>query len=195
MNILYSPFADDVLVALADPVVTIAIAAKIHFKSGITRVHTGLGEVVIEGETYLGVGQLGEIGGVSEEHSTSPSQISMTLSGLDSSLIAETLNERVIGQPVETFLVIFNPDQTVRAAVTLFEGDISNTALIAGGQNALNYSVSSVFERWQNGVSDRYTEESHTARHPGDHLFKFVGQTADRSIYWGSAKDAIPYVK
>lgn len=187
---LFSPFSDTLLDAMEQPNVNLVLAAEIHFPSGITRVHTGTGVVVINGQTFLGVGTLGDVGSVTEENSTSSSTMSMSLSGLDMSLVGETLNEEVIGCDVVCYLAVLNDQGSVSAANVLFEGFITDTALQAGQQNALSYVIANVFERWSQGSSDRYTDESQQRLYPGDRFFRYVGQMAERSIFWGSKKDA-----
>lgn len=187
---LFSPFSDDLLSAMEQPNVTLVLAAEIHFPSGVTRVHTGTGVVIINGQTFLGVGTLGDVGSITEENSTSSSTMSMALSGLDMSLVGETLNEEVIGCSVICYIAVMNEVGAISASNVLFEGFITDTSLQAGRQNALSYVVANVFERWQQGLPDRYTDESQQRLHPGDRFFRYVAQMAERSIYWGSKKDA-----
>lgn len=187
---LFSPFSDTLLDAMEQPNVSLVLAAEIDFPSGVTRVHTGTGVVVINGQTFLGVGTLGDVGSVTEENSTSSSTMSMALSGLDMSLVGETLNEEVIGRNVVCYIAVMNDQGNVIAANILFEGFITDTALQAGQQNALSYVISNVFERWSQGLPDRYTDESQQRLYPGDRFFRYIAQMAERSIFWGSKKDA-----
>ncbi|AJT60501.1 tail protein [Escherichia phage CAjan] len=187
---LFSPFSDTLLNAMEQPNVSLVLAAEIDFPSGVTRVHTGTGVVVINGQTFLGVGTLGDVGSVTEENSTSSSTMSMALSGLDMSLVGETLNEEVIGRNVVCYIAVMNEQGNVIAANILFEGFITDTALQAGQQNALSYVISNVFERWSQGLPDRYTDESQQRLYPGDRFFRYIAQMAERSIFWGSKKDA-----
>lgn len=187
---LFSPFSDTLLDAMEQTNVSLVLAAEIDFPSGVTRVHTGTGVVVINGQTFLGVGTLGDVGSVTEENSTSSSTMSMALSGLDMSLVGETLNEEVIGRNVVCYIAVMNEQGNVIAANILFEGFITDTALQAGQQNALSYVISNVFERWSQGLPDRYTDESQQRLYPGDRFFRYIAQMAERSIFWGSKKDA-----
>ncbi len=187
---LFSPFSDDLLSAMEQPNVALVLAAEIDFPSGVTRVHTGTGTVIINGQTFLGVGNLGDVGSVTEENSTSSSTMSMALSGLDMSLVGETLNEEVIGCNVVCYLAVMNDQGVVTGANVLFEGFITDTSLQAGQQNALSYVIANVFERWSQGLPDRYTDESQQRLYPGDRFFRYVAQMAERSIFWGSKKDA-----
>lgn len=194
MEILISPLDDAVLSAMRQPYVMTAMAAKIQFPSGISRVHSGTGELVIGGELYYGAGAMGEISSITEEHTTSPGQISLSLGGFDTSLIATTLNERVVGAPVDIYLVVFNGNGVSIAACLLYSGKISATAMTAGDDAGISYTVSNVFEDWSRSKGDRYTDESQRRRTRAvgvdDRIFRYVSQMSERALYWGNKTDA-----
>ncbi|WOZ75663.1 hypothetical protein [Kosakonia sacchari] len=187
---LYSPFSDAMVDWLSRDRVTAVIAANIQFESGTVYVHSGTGTIVLNGFVYYGMGKMGAVDDVGETNSTSPAQLKLTLSGLDLSLFATTLNERCVGRQANIYLVVMDDSGVVRAADMIFQGKVSSTGATAGETNALQYTVSNIFEDWQRPFPDRYTDESHQAAQPGDCIFRYVAQMAERSIYWGSKKDA-----
>ena len=93
----YSPFSDSMVDWMSRDRVTVAIAANVQFESGTVYVHSGTGTLTLNGFVYYGMGRMGAIDDVSETSTTSPSQLKLTLSGLDISLFATTLNERCVG--------------------------------------------------------------------------------------------------
>ncbi|WP_409245886.1 hypothetical protein [Enterobacter cloacae] len=187
---LYSPFSDSMITWLSRDRVTAVLAANIQFESGTAYVHSGTGTLVLGGYVYYGMGTMGAIDDVNETNTTSPTQLRMTLSGLDMSLFAKTLNERCVGKPAELYLVAMDDNGVVQVADLIFKGRVSGTGATSGETNALQYTVSNIFEDWQRPFPDRYTDESHQAAQPGDRIFRYVAQMAERSIYWGSKKDA-----
>ncbi|QNU44397.1 hypothetical protein IDH70_05030 [Mixta calida] len=187
---LYSPFSDSMVDWLSRDRVTVVIAANIQFESGTVYVHSGTGPLVLNGLVYYGMGRLGAIDDVSETNTTSPTQLKMTLSGLDMALFASTLNERCVGRPAEIYLVAIDDNGKPQVADLIFKGKVSSTGATAGETNALQYTVSNIFEDWQRPFPDRYTDESHQAAEPGDRIFRYVAQMSERSIFWGSKKDA-----
>lgn len=187
---LYSPFSDSMVDYLSRDRVTAVIAAQVQFESGTAYVHSGTGTLVLGGYVYYGVGALGAVDDVQESGTTSPTQLKLTLSGLDLSLFAKTLNERCVGREAQIYLVAMDDSGVARVADLIFKGKVSSTGATAGETNALQYTISNVFEDWQRPFPDRYTDESHQAVQPGDRLFRYVAQMAERPIYWGSKKDA-----
>ena len=86
----------DVMAALNQPHVSALYALKLDLVSGISRIHSGLGELVIGGETYYGVGSMGAVSPQKEQLSTSPTKLNVSLSGLDDSMLAEVMRERIV---------------------------------------------------------------------------------------------------
>lgn len=187
---LYTPFSDQMVDYLSRDRVTAVIAAQVQFESGTAYVHSGTGTLVLGGYVYYGVGTLGAVDDMQETGTTSPTQLKLTLSGLDMSLFAKTLNERCVGRPAELYLVALDEAGVARVADLIFKGKVSSTGATAGDTNALQYTVSNIFEDWQRPFPDRFTDESHQATQPGDRIFRYVAQMAERPIYWGSKKDA-----
>lgn len=185
-----APFSMAVAEAMMQPNVNMALAAEFLFDSGTTRVHTGVGEITINGFVYFGLGTLGEVGAVEENNSTSATKLSVTLSGLETQMLGIVLNEECVGRKVNTYIVVFDDHFKTLAVNLLFRGKISSSALRAGSASAINYTISNVFEEWDKGRPWRYTDESVRKLNAGDRIMRYVSQMAERSIFWGSKKDA-----
>lgn len=190
---IVAPFSNDMITWLSRDRVTAVLAAKIEFESGTVYVHSGTGPMALNGFVYNGLGTMGSVDDVGETSTTSPTQLKMTLSGLDMSLFATTLNERCVGRPAELYLVALSDAGETQVADLLFKGKVTSTGATCGSTNALQYTISNIFEDWQRPFPDRFTDESHQAAQPGDRIFRYVAQMAERSIFWGSKKDAPPF--
>jgi hypothetical protein len=119
---LYSPFSDSMVDWLSRDRVTAVLAANVQFESGTAYVHSGTGTLVLGGYVYYGMGTMGAIDDVGETNTTSPTQLRMTLSGLDMSLFAKTLNERCVGRSAELYLVAMDDNGVVKVADLIFKG-------------------------------------------------------------------------
>lgn len=189
----YHPFSNDMVQAINEGYYLVA-ASRLDLKSGVVRAHTGVGNIIIAGEIYQGVGQFGAIESVGENMTTSPQQLIMKLSGFDSSLIGEVMNERVRGRNAQLMLVALNEEAKPALAEVLFAGQISTIGVTTGEENEIAVTVSNRFERWSYGLPDRFTDESWSKRKKGDRIFRYVAQMADRAIYWGSKKNAPAFI-
>ncbi len=189
----YHPFSNDMVTAINEGYYLV-VASRLDLKSGVVRAHTGVGNIIIAGEIYQGVGQFGAIESVGENMTTSPQQLIMKLSGFDSSLIGEVMNERIRGRNAQLMLVALNEEAKPALAEVLFAGQISTIGVTTGEENEIAVTVSNRFERWSYGLPDRFTDESWSKRKKGDRIFRYVAQMADRAIYWGSKKNAPAFI-
>lgn len=187
---LYHPFSDKMIDYLSRSSVTTVTAFRLDLVSGVACGHTGVGPLVIDGETYLGVGTFGRIEEVTEQNGTSPSQLQLQLSGFETALTADFLNERCRGRSANVILVALDDDGQIGAADLIYSGEIASANVACGRQNAISVTLTNRFERWQMALPNRFNDESHQVRAPSDRFFRYVAQMADRSIYWGSKKDA-----
>lgn len=190
---LINPFSQTVAQAMLSDHVNLVLAAELDFPSGITRVHSGTGMLQLGNNYFTGVAGLGEVGQVKEENNTSPSQLNLTLGGLDHNMIGTVLNENCVGRAASLYVGVLDNDANVVDYDLLFRGKLRNTALMAGSTGTISITLSNIFEDWSRGKSWRYTDESQRQLNAGDRIFRYVPQMADRSIYWGSKKDAPPF--
>lgn len=184
----------DVIAALNQPHVSALYALKLDLVSGVSRVHSGLGPLVIGGETYYGVGSMGSVGPQKEQLSTSPTKLTVALGGLDDSMLAEVMRERIVDRMAWLYLVVIGPDGVPLNASLQFKGRIAQTPIKAGKTNTIQLTISNIFEDWQKGLNLRCTDESHRRIYPNDRFFRYQNEMADRSIFWGSKKDAPGFV-
>lgn len=189
----YHPFSDAMVKAINEGAY-IVLAARLDLKSGVTCVHTGVGQLIIAGETYLGVGSLGEISQLKENKTTSPPQLQLKLAGFDKSLVGMVMNEQSRGREVRLMMVAIGEEGKPLLAEILFVGQITSINVVSGEENAVCVNISNRFERWSIGLPDRFTDESWSSRRQGDRIFRYVAQMAERAIYWGSKKDAPSFI-
>ncbi|OTA18856.1 hypothetical protein Xbed_02842 [Xenorhabdus beddingii] len=189
----YHPFSNDMVRAINEGA-HLVLAARLDFVSGTVCAHTGVGNLVIAGETYLGVGNLGEVEAASESMTTSPTQLVLKLTGFDRGLVGTVLNERGRGREARVMMVAIGENGHPTLAEVLFAGQISTINVVAGNENAVSVTISNRFERWSMGLPDRFTDESWQARRQGDRIFRYVAQMAERAIYWGNKKDAPAFI-
>lgn len=188
----YHPFSDAMVKAINDGAYLV-LATRLGLPSGVVRAHTGVGPLVIEGETYLGVGQHGGVEGMTEQTSTSPTQLTLKLSGFDKGLVGDVLNQKTRGHAGRVMIAALGDDGKTILAELLFAGVISASAVTSGEENAVAVTLTNRFERWSIGLPNRFTDASFSQRRAGDRFFRYVAQMADRAIYWGSKKDAPPF--
>ncbi|MGP9796209.1 hypothetical protein ACT3UJ_02440 [Halomonas sp. 86] len=191
MNVF--PFSDSVVDLLSKPTVRIAYAGELDFKNGMARFHSGTGPLVINGQTYDGVGNFGNVESVAEQlNSSSPMSVTLTLSGLDPETVRDTLQDRCRGRAGRLMLVAYD-DVGNYAADILFSGTMDAPVMgYAGnaGDNTISVVLTDRMVDWQRPGTERWTDENQRSRHDDDRFFYAVAQISDWPIYWGAKRDA-----
>ena len=178
--------------ALQQDSVTPLMLLEITFKEGITRVHSGIGEVLFEGNVFLGVGDIGNVSVIRQASGNSPDRLTLTLSAFDATVRGEALKARYVGQPVKLWFAALNETWRIEASQMIWRGRISEGGVTVGASNQIRLTVSNRLEDWDRSRPDRYTDESQQSRHSGDRFFIYVPIMAEYPIYWGSEKASIP---
>lgn len=186
-------YSDEFLNALSQDGSVLGYAAEIDWPDGISRSHTGIGEIQIEGYTYLGVGNMGAVSPITEHGDTKPGQVGLDLKGIPGSEMSSILAAKCRGRPVRLFILVWNHVGQLIFAETTMTGTIANYTAKVGNSNQVNLTIADDFELFERPWSKRWTDESHQADQPGDRICRFVGPMSEREIHWGSKKDAPPF--
>lgn len=185
--------SDEMAELLARETVTLVYAADLDFRDGRVLAHTGTGQLVIDGQTYTGVGSLGNVSEVSEAAGAdSPQSVQLTLSGWDSEVAKGTLEDRCRGREGRLMLVAIREDGTAVANI-LFAGvmDAADISYAGNqGDNAISVKITDEMAAVYRRGTVVWSDANHRARYPGDRFFYAVAQMASRAIYWGNKKDA-----
>lgn len=174
------------LTALTQPSIQPYHAIELIFDSGTIRLWTGYGERTIQDQTYYGAGQLLAITGIEEVGDLSAKGISITLTGIDTTIVSLALQEPYQDRPCR---VLFG-EISVVAVVEVFSGLMDVMTHEKGPETVtLSLTVESKLVALQRPNVRRYTQENHIARHAGDDFFSAVASLQDKEIKWGTGKD------
>jgi hypothetical protein len=175
-----------ILTALAQPEVQPFYAVEAQFTGGTVRLWTGYGDRQIEGNTYTGAGSLLSISGLDEVADLSAKSITVTLSGVDQTVLALALAEPYQRRKLRVLFGVVNSTTSVE----LFAGQM-NTMTIedSGDSSVVSILVDSKLVELERASNRRYTSESQKSRHSGDTFFDYVAKLQDRQLVWGRASD------
>lgn len=161
-------------------------AIEAQFSGGTVRLWTGYGDRTIESNTYTGAGSLLGISGLDEVADLSAKSITVTLSGIDQTVLSLALAEPYQRRKLRVlFGVVGNS-----ASVELFSGQM-NTMTIedSGDTSTVSILVDSKLVELERASNRRYTSESQKSRHSGDTFFDYVAKLQDRQLVWGRASE------
>ncbi len=148
------------------------------------RLWTGYGDKTIASNTYTGSGNVMSISGFEEVADLAAKNITITLNGVDSTLVSLALSE-----PYQRRLcrVYFGTDDTT--AIEVFSGFMNTMSIEDSGETStITLTVESKLVALERASNRRYTHENHVARHSGDTFFSYVADMQDKDIVWGREK-------
>lgn len=164
--------------------VELFVAVELMFDSSPLRIWSGVGDKIIGGNTYTGTGSLLSVGGIEETDDLSSPGATVSLSGVDSSLISIAIQEpyqnrecRILLGSGNDFFEVFSGFMDVMT--------IEDT----GGTCTVNLSVESRLIILDRIVPFRYTQETQQSRYPGDTFFSTVASIQDKKLTWKMGED------
>jgi hypothetical protein len=162
-------------------------ALELAFDSGTLRFWTGIGDKTIDGATYTGTGRLLDIGDVAEAADMSAQNLTVSMAGLDASIISLALTENYQGRQARLLFGAMNlTTGAVIDFVEVFAGLMDVMTIQHSAQTAtISLSIESKLVVMQRPNMRRYTSANHKLRHPGDTFFDFVQPLQDKEIAWG----------
>ena len=176
------------LSALSGDEIEVFYAVDLAFDSGNLRLWTGYGDKTINSQTYTGTGNLLTIDGLEEASDLSARGTTLTLSGLDSTIVTYALTEEYQGRLVTIYWGVGNE------TVEVFSGYMDKMTIQDAGDNAtISLSVESRLITLERANVRRYTSESHAGVRTAkgltgaDTFFDWVTKLQDKQIVWGRA--------
>ncbi len=155
--------------------------------NGFQYIHNSLGDIVWDGQTWLGVGDLGEVGVIQEGEQISPYSLLLTLSGIDSTLIDETVNQDYFNRPVKVYIgyLVTNTHALVEDPTLMWSGKIDDMTLLLGETNAIQLRAESDLAIFDLSNDRLYSDGDLQEEHPGDLFFIYQAQMKDLKLRWG----------
>lgn len=174
------------LAALQAPQLQPAIFVEAAFVSTTVRMWTGIGSVTWNGHTWTGLGSLLDIAMMEDGATVEARGIAITLSGLDSSLLADCQGDFKLGLPVTVYLGLFSSASLIADPLTSWAGRMDQPTIAASGTDAtITINCENRLLDMNVAVDRRYTNEDQQMDYPGDLAFSFVNAIQEMTIFWG----------
>ena len=167
----------------------IKFALKAEFDTDTVLIHTGQGDLVIGGETYIGAGTLLAISDVEDSRELKSAGVTFSISGMDAEVLGYALNENYQNRPISLFMAfVSGGTDDVDGYLTLYKGRMINID-ISDDVNGSNITLQT-----ENRLLDlrrpsniRYTRESQEYLYSGDTSLDQVNKISQMNIEWGRA--------
>lgn len=172
------------------------LLCQLLFTSGWLYLWSGIGPLSWNGQTWTGVGSLGQVSAVPETSDVAAAGIQFSLSGIPSGVLASALSEVRQGFPVilwQGFLtaaggVVASPNQA-------WNGRMDSCMVNESGETAtITLTAESRMMDLNRSRERRYEKQDQTIDFAGDLGFDYVPSLQELSIVWGRAGNKIPIV-
>lgn len=164
-----------------------AIFVEMHFADGVQRVWSGIGTILFNSVNWLGVGSFGGVSIIEEGTGVEAKGITLSLSGIDQSMLAEALQNLQLGLPVTVYLGMFDGSGNLISTPTIaWAGRIDQSTIEVGAESAtISINCENRLLDMNVPVDRRYTHDDQQIDFPGDLGFFFVASIQEQTIYWG----------
>lgn len=148
---------------------------------------TFIGSITWNGQTWTGLGQMGEISAVSLTAEATAESITLSLNGVPSNLVEMAMNEVRQNYPVNIYLGFADINGTViNDPVCVAVGHTDVPTLNDGGDTCrIDVTVETPMIDLQRACNRRYTPDDQKSFFPTDKGFDYVASVQSWSKTWG----------
>ena len=161
------------------------LLAKLEFDTPVYA-HSGVGTITYGGNDYLGVGDFGAVSDARESELLGPVTLNLTLSGIDSDLLANSMNAGTYGDKVTIYEGYRQADGTLVADPwTVWSGTLDYSQATRGESNVITLICTHDLAVLDEKDGSRFTDEDQQSVHAGDVSFEYVHDSAQKKLFWG----------
>lgn len=156
------------------------------FDSGAINLWNGIGQLNYGGKTYIGAGNLLAVEPVSESTDLRANGTSVTLSGINNTLVGLAKDEDYQGRALTVKLGAMDENNDVIAdPVIMFSGFMDTMMLTeSGDSSSITIDVENKLIQMDRAKVRRFTDNDQRIDYPNDDGFSFVAKIQDREINW-----------
>lgn len=162
-------------------------ALEFAFDSGTLRLWTGIGNLTANSVVWTGGAGVISLSSSTESTDLSANSLTVGLNGLDSSILAISLDEPYRGRAFKLYLGALNTsNQSVGDLYQLFYGRMDTMSIKDEGATAnIVLVVENALVDLERPRIRLLTDEEQKSRYPGDASLENVAALQDRPVYWG----------
>ena len=188
-------YSDSFIADMCQDGAILAYAAEFQFPNETLRNWSGVGNIVIDGETYYGVGEFGSIGSIENVGDANPASVELTLTGLPSVVFTSVMQANIRGTNATVMKVLLDKTGKLLNHARVVVGQVTEYSWSFNETGTFSIQVADEFSLYERPLQKFYTEKSWTSDHEGDHFWRFVAQLANKKLHWGAEQDGSKFTK
>ncbi len=173
------------LMAISANTLSLCFLLDLQLVSGWEYAWTGMGTLSWNGNSYKGVGSFGSVNDVQEGSDVKADGTSIALSGIDPTLLNESLTDIQVSAPARVWMGLFGAGALL-AAYQIFGGTVDRPQ-VGVGPAALTIALAleSKLANLQRPSNRRYTAADQRRYYMDDSGFNWVEVQNDIALLWG----------
>ena len=173
--------------------VWVGIYIRMHFVSGIVRIWSGRGVQIIDGERWIGAGDLLGIVMADETADLTANGCQVTLSAIPVSILARFSPAEMQSREASIHFACVHPGTVPRELMLLFKGTMESAhPRVKGEACTLAFKFESPLRKLNRAWPLYYSSASQRARYPGDSGFDWVAGLPEAwpGLKWGAGNSS-----
>lgn len=175
----------DLAAALASGTILPFFLATLQFRTSVQRIWTGYGNLTIDGQTFSGIGTVGEIGAITEGTTLEAHGTYVKLSGIDPVLLGDSMTDIQAGLQALLFLGCMDEaGNVIGTPYMVFSGIVDQPSVDFGDETiSITINLESKVVDFQRASQRKYTSADQRAMtNAHDSFFDYVEQMNDVAL-------------
>jgi hypothetical protein len=150
-----------VAAAIVAPVVRLGLLGSLEFATETVYVWSGITPLTWSGNTYTGVGDLGNIEGISEDSSVEARGVKISLSGINSANVELVLDQTRVLRDAKFWLAVFDEAGAIIAdPIPSYQGKMDEPDLLDDAQTcSISINLENVLVDMNRAIRRRLTDQ------------------------------------
>lgn len=172
---------------IAAPYQKPAVFIALTFASSTLYLWSGSGSKSWNSQTWLGAGAMLGVSIIEDGANTEARNLTVTLSGIDTSALPDCLSDVRLGMPVSVYLAGLDGTGAVIAdPISAWSGRMDQPEAAIGPDTfTIDLNCETRTVDLNTPVDRRYTNEDRQIDHPGDMVFQFVNSIQEMTLFVG----------
>ena len=184
--------SEEMETALREPQLTALPLVHLDFANDPVYAWGGVGDLNWDGQTWLGIGNLGEIGTIQSDIKGSIPSLELSLNHIDGDVLASARNQTFMGRRGRVWIGVFDENiNLISNPALFFAGEISNLTITDGEDPSISVVIDSRLTLLKRVRPTYRTPEAHLQQLAKqgidirDRFFEFVPSLLNKTVYWG----------
>ena len=157
------------------------------------RAWTGYGNITIDSDTYIGLGDFGSISNVKQGERLTADGLTLGLSGIPTEILTGALQEDYQGRDVIIYFGCLVSGQLTLAPYELFSGRMDQMTISQGGETSnISLTVENQLIDMQRARISRWTDDDQQSKYASDVSLRYVSGLQEKEVLWGVPFSSIP---